>query len=343
MKTTKQNPKNRLGSFARLLVCASLALLVLAQAPAPVAASTDRSADCNDALNRVHDYLQAHQTEMDIGQGMAYLYANANDACHFDQQNADAAPSAPANPTDLKADVQHAWTTLQQKDSQFACNADCVDGLTQKESSSTQKQVVACQLPGAGPGSITGSILGVQLVDSPAAGQWYPPSTGSSSGGDPGPMITGTSGSGGDITVTGDGAILGGTQTGSAGVMRLAHVVGIPDLDGSSSATCLKTTTVTEDTQQECTTVWVLIVYYHNCKTHVTVKTDIQLDPCTGSATQTLLGVVTLQHAYAEDPDPCQGVGASFFGGGDGTVYDGDPTQAFDTSGQLPGLGPSAN
>lgn len=283
------------------IVASILAVMLLGFA-APSALAADEEDACAAELRAEQAFIEANQADLTFAEAVQHLLANAP-SCDFDVEG-----SGDDDAGDAKVwSLDDVGVTSFADVTSFVCTTDCEEGDSSSTETSSSSEVVGCAIGGAGPGTVTGQILGIQLLEEPGAGTWEPQN--------------------GVIEVTGEAATVGGTQIERLGEIRVLKTLPIPANEGSTGATCLKTIKTSTDVTRRCWAIWFFVVIIY-CEEKVTTDTEVILQPCTGSATQILslpvilsvesdsrLGsggtdVIRVEHAYAEDPNPCEAAAA---------------------------------
>lgn len=296
--TKRQNGKDH-GWMSKIFAGILATMLLGIISPGALADETSADEACAAELRGVRSYIEANQATLSFPDAVGYLLANAPSCDVHDPPRSESSENANVY-TLADAGVTTFATTLG-----FVCEGDdCAEGETTDGAAGSESEIIDCVVGGAGPGTVTGTVLGFQLLEEPGAGSWEPQN--------------------GVIEVTGEGATVGGTQLDSLGEIRILKTLPLPANEGSTGATCLKTIKTQTDVHRHCWAVWFFIVIIY-CEENVTTTTEVTIEPCTGSASQILslpvaldrtaetrlsTELVRVDHEYAEDPNPCEGAEA---------------------------------
>lgn len=214
---------------------------------------------CELALQDARASIADQLPELSVAEAIELIQAQAGEACFLDLR----AGATYMDPETFLAIVNRVSDkVVESPPAQFTTNL---------------REVVPCSLPGAGGGIIEASALGIPLQKWTAAGDWAPTVQGF-------------------VKVTGSAGIIGGAQSGPAGLIMLGPAA-IPAL-GNSSATCVETTVTTQVV--EC---FMVPLFWLQCTQ--TISTDTNIVACGAKAHQTLLSLVNVDHTYRTDVPGC--------------------------------------
>lgn len=258
------------------LVIAVISLAIVASSVLPYAGRAqegDLTSECKDRLIRAHEYIEKNQATITFTGAIAYLQAMAGDACGFD------ITGTRPNTVHLAAleNFVGQWVTGAPETPQGGGQSGDLNKLF-----ATSGGLVPCTVPGAGAGTITGSVLGVLVGQWSAAGEWKG-------------LVEGNQ----EVAeVSGDAGLVGGVQGGDVGTIFVAAVP-LPAF-GSSGAWCAEIKT---GVSVEGGCIW-LIVWTH-C--YARQEVEAKLVPCEASASQNFLveGFVNIGHDYTIANNEC--------------------------------------
>lgn len=261
------------------IVVTSVALVISLATIMPSAISaSDRGlpVECEAALTSAHDFVSRNRETLSFEEALTHLQETAGEQCGFDITG--------SRPNTVDATALDAFISQWIHD-----EPDAPQGGAQGEVNyllATSQNLVPCMVPGAGAGTISGQVLGVELGSWGAAGQWKPVVQGNA------PVIE----------VSGSAGIVSGVQAGLLGQIIIA-VVPITAIGGTSEY-CVE---LEENVTVEEGCIWYIIGYY--CWRETTVQT--KLVPCEASARQeVLLGLAALNHCYGTGAAECASEGA---------------------------------
>lgn len=253
----------------------SLTLLLTAALVTPMTAHAmasdhdDLPSACRTALRGVHAYITMNRDTIRPSEAALLLQERAGSACGFDLFTGTATVDADAMAAFI-AELNDAPRPSQTEASTWT--PDNVADLLQ--------ETVPCTVPGSGPGVIKSYVLGVELADELAEGEWKAQHL-------DGDEV---------VQVSGSGGITSGVQAAKTGTIFLLGLP-VPAIDGSTSASCVEIQTVAS-VKEECE--WVYLVFYARWACEQTVEIASTLVPCEGAASQaSILSLITTTHKYS--------------------------------------------
>lgn len=250
----------------------ALSLVVMLSFPAlPVgtAHASELPPACQEGLTNAHSEIAERASSLELAEAIGILKSHVAIPCGIDLDRGTPAMETTA--------IHEFVEYLSSSGSEVNGNDVGVQrppGLNDR----TAADLVPCTIAGAGDGTIRASVLGITLSSLVAEGEWLPTPA--------------------NVTqVTGDAALLGGTQAGQTGVIRIAAAA-LPTTGEDSQGWCAKLKTEV-GSSGSC---WYLVIWW-SCASATTF--DSVLVSCGATARQSLLGLVEVNHIYATDHEGC--------------------------------------